>query len=251
MGYVQHGYVEAFGQVADLAPHIFSQPRVQVAEGLVHEQQLGIHRQRPRQCHSLLLATAQQRRRPVGVVFQLHQLQGLEDPFPHQGFGDLLPSARQRQRDVLKDGHVGPDGVGLEHHADLPVLGRRADAAAPGEDRVAVDLDLSGIRHFQAGHTAQQRRLAGAARAQEHEELAFGDSLRDVAESLHLVAADSEDFAQILDFKHEGLRNESLSDGMARQEVLQCRQGAGAVPEGHVPDPGYERQFGPGYGLSQ
>ena len=46
---------------------------------------------------------------------------------PHAlGLGD--PAHAQRKRDVLGDGHVRPQRIGLEHHADAPLLRRQRPA---------------------------------------------------------------------------------------------------------------------------
>ena len=87
-----------------------------------------------------------------------------------RALGDL-----QAEGDVLGDGQIGEERVGLEHHADVALVG------AEHGDVAAVDPDLAGARRFEAGDHAQRRRLAAAARPEERDELAAGDGEVEVA----------------------------------------------------------------------
>jgi hypothetical protein len=69
----------------------------------------------------------------------------------------------------LLHGHVGVQGVVLEDHGDVAVLG-----LGVGDDTVA-DGDLAVGDLVQAGDHAENRRLAAARRADQHHELAVVD----------------------------------------------------------------------------
>ena len=56
--------------------------------------------------------------------------------------------------------------VALEHEPDIPLLHGELERV------VAVEQDASGGRHVEAGEDAEQRRLAGAGRAEQRHELA-------------------------------------------------------------------------------
>ena len=75
----------------------------------------------------------------------------------------------QPERHVLEHAHVRVERVALEHHRDV-ALGRRQL-----RDVAAVDQDRAGGRLLEAGDHAQRRRLAAAARADEHDHLARRD----------------------------------------------------------------------------
>src|SRR5256714_7938456 len=68
--------------------------------------------------------------------------------------------------DVLGHRHVGKERVVLEDHADAALGGRHARHVP------ALDQDLAGGRQREAGDEPEDRRLAGAARAQQRQELA-------------------------------------------------------------------------------
>ena len=75
-----------------------------------------------------------------------------------------------RQHDVLQQGHV------LKHAGDLERPGEaemRARRHGGFRDLLAVEQDLAGIRFHLAGQLRDQRRLAGAVRANDRVKLAL------------------------------------------------------------------------------
>src|SRR5258705_504743 len=81
-----------------------------------------------RERDALLLATREQGGRTLLVAIHPDELERAVDLRLHLGGRDLLLRL-QRERDVLLDGHVRPDGVALEHHANVPLVGRQRDAS--------------------------------------------------------------------------------------------------------------------------
>ena len=75
----------------------------------------------------------------------------------------------QREGHVVVDGHVGVEGVVLEDHGDVAVLGGDIVDAAVADVEVALG-DL-----LQPGDHAQRRRLAAARRPHQHQELVVND----------------------------------------------------------------------------
>ena len=80
--------------------------------------------------------------------------------------------------DVLADRHVRIERVGLEHHRDVAL--RRVQIV----DDLAADADLAGGDRFEPGDGVEQRRLAAAGRADEHEEAALLERDVDALEDL-------------------------------------------------------------------
>ena len=111
---------------------------------------------------------------------------GLLDP---SALDALLDAASlERVADVLADGHVRPQRVRLEHHADVALVGRQVDPAVGVEHRGRAEADLAGARRFQAGEAAQRGRLAAPARTEEDEELALLDLEVQVVDGLWSAA---------------------------------------------------------------
>ena len=145
---------------------------VELAEGLVQEEEPGPVDQGAGQGGALGHAARQGRRVGVGEVPQPHQLQGRGDAAPIDleappglgAEGDIVPHGPPRQeRGVLED--EGP-------------LGRRTG------DRLAIDEDLSPAWRLQARQEAQDRRLAAAGLAHQGDEFAGVHPQVDVVEDL-------------------------------------------------------------------
>ena len=81
------------------------------------------------------------------------------------------------EADVLADGHVRVERVGLEHHGDVAVLRRHVG------DVTVADADRAVVDRFEPGEHPQRRRLAAARRSDEDEELAVVDVQIEVVDS--------------------------------------------------------------------
>ena len=132
-------------------------------------------RQRARDGDALLLAAGQLRRQSIVHAFERDQAQQLLAAL-RAGLGALHAPHAQRELDVLADGHVPEQRVVLEHEADAALPRRDV------RDIVAVQGDAAVIDAGQPGDRAQQRALAAAARAEQHEELALADFQRNVVD---------------------------------------------------------------------
>ena len=75
---------------ADLAAHRDPEPRVEVRERLVHQEEPGPHDQRPREGDPLLLAARELGRHPAGEVAHLDELERVAD-----APGELGPATRR------------------------------------------------------------------------------------------------------------------------------------------------------------
>ena len=95
------------------------------------------------------------------------------------GLGHLAD--HQAIGDVLRHGHMGEQGVVLEHGVDVALIGRHAGHGA------AVDQHLARGRLLEAGDQPQAGGLARARRPQHGEELAVGDVEADVVDGPHLA----------------------------------------------------------------
>jgi len=82
------------------------------------------------------------------LVVQVEQPGGLADPAGPLLLGHVLHL--QREAHVLRDGLARVQGVVLEHHRDVPVLGRHES------DVLLADLDAPAVQRLQAGQHAQR-----------------------------------------------------------------------------------------------
>src|SRR5690348_11499240 len=155
--------------------------RVEVAGGLVGEDQVGLVDQRPGAGDALLLAAGELGRAVREAVGDAQPADQVAEPLPV----DLGPGQVGREGDVLRRGQRGDQVEGLEDEADLV-------AAQPGEpgvvepaDLLAADERLPRRRPVQAGHAVHERRLAGPRRAHHRGEPAPFDGHVDAGQGVH------------------------------------------------------------------
>jgi len=133
------------------------------------------------------LAAAQIGRRPLLQIAEPYQFENSLNPFTH--FAARSPGDSQREPDIAGDGHMRPNRIGLEHHADVPFLWLDEDVADAVVDDVIADCDLSGGRYLQAGNATQRRRLSTSARTEERHRAARFDLKAHVVDSDEVAKA--------------------------------------------------------------
>ncbi len=214
VGDVDRGDAELALQPLELVPQVLAQLGVEVGQRLVEQQQRRLDDQRAGQREALLLAAGELGGLPVDLGGELHGLQHALDALPdlllRRPVGALADL--QREGDVVEHGHVRPDRVGLEHHAQAALVGRHVHvpAVARGEQDAVTDGDAAAVRLLQAGDGAQRRGLAAARGAEQGEQLALLDLEADVVDGEHrgrplallrLVAG--EGLHEVVDGEHE------------------------------------------------
>ena len=146
---------------------------VEVAGGLVGQQDRGLHDQGAGDGHALALA-AGELVGPVGHAgAQVHHLQGaLGHPQP------LLlghPGVDEGQLDVVQGGGPGQQVEGLEDEADLAVADRGQLVVVHLRDHLAPQHVGAAAGRVQAAHDVHEGRLAGAGRPHDRDVLALLD----------------------------------------------------------------------------
>jgi hypothetical protein len=63
------------------------------------------------------------RRHPVFIAAQFNLFNGRHHLLSNLVVSDLLFTYPQRKGDIFKNGHVRPNGIALENHADRPSIG--------------------------------------------------------------------------------------------------------------------------------
>jgi hypothetical protein len=195
----EHRLVDAVGDEEDRAPRrppdleqLVLQPlagqRVEGAERLVHEDDVGVVRQHARDLAALLHATRQLVGPSVGELRQAHHVE--EALAVLTALRGLDPAQLRPELDVLAHRHPRVEHGLLEDHA--PVGG------GPG-DPLPADPDLALRRRHEAGDEAQQRGLAAAGGAGEADELAGLDGEVDAVERPDLAVGHVEGVRQLVD----------------------------------------------------
>jgi len=99
------------------------------------------------------------------MLFQVHQFEHFPDAFLSIRFVHLANF--QTEADVLTDGQIREEGIGLEHHAHIALIGRFLG------DVLAVQGDGTGIDRFKSGDHAQGGGFTAAGRSEEGHKFAL------------------------------------------------------------------------------
>src|SRR5215204_1715813 len=163
-----------------LVLHVAADQRVERAERLVVEHQLGLDRERSGEPHALLHPSRQLRGEGAGHVVQPDQLEDLAGLPEALLLGHALDL--EAEGHVVDHGPVREQTEVLENHRHL-VPAQLAERGSVGADHVLVaDGDLAGGGLDQPDQRADERGLAGAREAHHDEHLARPHFERDVAD---------------------------------------------------------------------
>ena len=167
MSHVDGGGPQPAGQLRDLGAGLHAQLGVQVGQRLVHEEHLRVPDDRAAHGHALPLAAGE------GLGLAVQELLEVEEPgrLLHTSAALVRGDARDLQGEahVVRHGHVRVEGVVLEHHRDVPVLGLHVGDVPVAQEHPPPGEGLEASEHAQGGG------LAAARGTHEHEELAVGD----------------------------------------------------------------------------
>ena len=159
--------VDALAELDDLGAHLVAELGVQVGEGLVHEEHLGLAHNGAPNGHALPLTTGKRLGLAVKVLGDTQGLRRLANLLVNLVLGNF--AELQGEGHVVVHGHVGVQGVALEDHGDVAVLGGHL------VHDLAVDGKLTARDALEAGNHAQRRGLAAAGGADKDNKLAVGD----------------------------------------------------------------------------
>ena len=159
--------LQAVVEADELGAHLDSQRRVQVGEGLVHEEDLRLADERSAEGHALALTSREGGRGALQEMADLEQVGDLVDPLLETGLGLLAHAGPEGE--VPVDVHVRVERVALEDHRDVALAGRHVG------DVAISDVDAAVARALETREHPQRRRLAASRGTNQHDELAGPD----------------------------------------------------------------------------
>ncbi len=154
----------------------------QAGRRLVHEHEPGLHRERPRDAELPLVAVRERRGGPRVVGSEPEQLQQLRCA-PSRLTGPRS-RAEGSDLDVLAHGQRAERSAVLEGPREP---GPAALARTPGRDRVVAERDRAGRREVEPRHHVDERRLAGAVRADQPDDLVAVHLQVDAPQGVHAL----------------------------------------------------------------
>ncbi len=167
---------------------------IEIAGRLVGHQELGLARKGARDRDALLLAAGQLPRivpHPLGET-------DARKPRARALAGFVHPRELERQHHVLERSQRGQQLERLEDEAQQPRTQRSARVLVLRRQRHAVDRHFARRRPVEPGQQTQQRRLAGAGRADDRHRSAGFDVERDVVEDGERCVAARDDLGERL-----------------------------------------------------
>ena len=183
------------GQFAHHVEDLLDQLGVEGAGHLVEEHHVRVHRQRPGDRDPLLLAAGE----PFRVLVELV---GEADPFEQRVAFLLAPPPRSGRAPfpgaMVTFCSAVRWGKRLNCWKTIPTRWRTKSSSQPASpvpeprspaDVVALEEDLALLRRLEQVDAAQQGALAGAARAEDADDFAFGDLEVDAAQHLEVAEA--------------------------------------------------------------
>src|SRR5882724_743207 len=185
MSYINAGDLELAEQRLDLKAHVLAQRRIEIAQGLVEQQDLRLEHKGACKRDALLLAARKLSRIARAISVHPHGRERVIDLGGDRG--SVQVAQPQPIGEIFEDGLVRPHRVALEHHRERALLrrnhyGRRRHSPAD-------DANGAGRRPVEARDQAQKRRLATAARTEQHHGFALGDRERDAVDRHHVAEA--------------------------------------------------------------
>ena len=163
MGNIDESGIDALPQLDDLGTHLVAQLGIQVGKRLIHQEYLGAAHNGTADGYALTLAAGKRLGLAVQVLGDIQDLGG----FLYLAVDLLRVYMAQLQAEghVLVNSHMGVQGVVLENHRDIPVLGRNV------VHQLAVNIQLAAGDLLQPGDHAQGGGFTAAGRADQHNEL--------------------------------------------------------------------------------
>src|SRR5437867_3722971 len=194
VGHEDHGLARPPPDVQEPLPHEHARLLVEGAEGLIHQEDLRVDRERAADRDALLHAPGELARVLAREPLEAERAEELRrDRAP--ALGGHAPEL-EAELHVLERRPPGKEARVLEHGRDAARVGPR--------DRLAVDQNAPAVRMNEAAEHSEERGLAAAGRADQRAELALAHCERDVVERLDRPRAGHIPLGDVLDRDEPG-----------------------------------------------
>src|SRR5882762_7245596 len=193
----QHGLAVFLHQAMDQLHDFVGAFAVEVAGGLVAEQEGGIGDDGAGDGHALFLSAGELARVVIHALGKADDAERGLHVLAALGLGEFCE--KQGQLDVLKGGEHGDEVVHLKDEADMARAPLRELVAGHVRDFIAGHGDAAVRGDVEAAKQIEQRGLAGAAGAHEADEVAFVHVQIEALQDLDFFAAATVSFVQSAD----------------------------------------------------
>ena len=185
VGNKDDGFLELGLQAQQFVLHLPPDEGIQSAEGFVHQQDVGVHRQGAGQAHPLLHPAGELP--GIGLLPAGQPHQGQHFPHPRLPFRFLDALHFQPPAGVVQHIAVGHQAVMLKHHGDFAAAELPQSLVRHSGDVIAVNDDLPGGGFNQPDEAAHHRGFAAARQPHNDESLAPVDHERNILQPDHIA----------------------------------------------------------------
>ena len=179
VGHDQKGQAEIHLQIHQLELGFFTQFFIQRTQRLIQQQHFRALGNRARQSHTLALTTGKLMRLALGEFFQLHQLQHIIHTIGHFRLGHAI--LLQAESNILLNGHMRKQSIGLEHHIHRTLIGRNTTQILP------VQHDTAGSRLFKTCQHTHQSRFTATGSPEQSKKFAIKNIQRQIINHCHII----------------------------------------------------------------
>src|ERR1039458_2276247 len=186
---------------------------VEIAGGLVAQQQQRLVDEGARQRYALLLAAGKLGRAMIEAIAQADLCQQVARTVD---VAVAIPRNQRRHQHIFEHGALRQQAVVLKDEADCPIAERRQLFLGERERIASIERDRTGSGLFQPAEDVEERALARAGRAHDGGRVAALKAERNARENGERPAWGRIFLGEVRDFKHARLRPRSIRTLQAR-----------------------------------
>ena len=167
VGHVDHGCFQTCMELGDFRPHLHAHFRIKIGKRFVKQKDLRLADDSPSDRDTLTLSSGKRLRLSLKIIMDSQNFRSLVHTLVNIGLRKFAEFEAESK--IVIYGHMGIERIVLEHHRNIPVLGRDVI------DNARTDGDCSRADLFQSGNHPQGCGFSASRRTDEHHELPVFD----------------------------------------------------------------------------
>ena len=175
VGYVDEGGLEALMELGDLSSHLNAQLSVEVGKRFVHKEDLGLTNDGATERNALSLTAGKSLGLTVEEMLDVEDASSFLNALVDLGLGGL--AELKTESHVIINSHVRIQGVVLENHGDVAILGSNV------VDEFVADVELTVGDLFETSNHSQGGGFSAAGRTYENDKFLIFDVQAEIAYS--------------------------------------------------------------------
>ena len=175
MGNIDEGGLEALMELGDLSSHLNAQLSIEVGKRFVHKEDLGLTNDGTTESNALSLTAGKSLGLTVEEMLDIEDAGSFLNALVDLGLGGL--AELKTESHVIINSHVRIQGVVLEYHGDIAILGSNV------VNEFVANVEFAVRNFFKTSNHAQGGGLSAAGRANENDKFLIFDVQAEIAYS--------------------------------------------------------------------